>query len=106
MSGFDERGDAFENKYAHDAEMQFKATARRNKLLGVWLAPQIGQDDAAAYAKTVVIADLEEQGDQDVIKKVMADIAAAGASVTEADIRTKLIEFGAEAKTQIMSEVG
>ena len=106
MSGLDDRGDAFENKYAHDAEMQFKAMARRNKLLGVWLAPQIGEADADAYAKSVVIADLEEQGDEDVIKKVMADITAAGASLTEADIRAKLTELGAEAKTQIMNEAG
>lgn len=106
MSSFDERETAFENKFAHDAEMQFKAAARRNKLLGKWLAPQIGQDDSEAYAKSVVIADLEEQGDEDVIKKVMADIKAAGASVTEADIRAKLVELGAEAKAQVMSEVG
>ncbi len=105
MSGFDEREAAFENKYAHDAEMMFKAAARRNKLLGVWLAPQIGEDDADAYAKTVVVADLEEKGDEDVIKKVMADIKAAGASVTEADIRAKLVELAAEAKAQVMSEV-
>ncbi len=104
MSGFDERETAFENKFAHDAEMQFKAAARRNKLLGVWLAPQIGKDDADAYAKSVVVADLEEQGDEDVVKKVMADIKAAGASVSEADIRAKLAELGAEAKAQIMSE--
>ncbi len=105
MSGFDEREAAFENKYAHDAEMMFRAAARRNKLLGVWLAPQIGEDDADAYAKTVVVADLEEEGDEDVIKKVMADIKAAGASVTEADVRAKLVELAAEAKAQVMSEV-
>ena len=104
MSGFDERETAFENKFAHDAEMKFKAAARRNKLLGVWLAPQIGEENASEYAKTVVVADLEEQGDEDVIKKVMADIAAAGASISEADVRAKLLELGAEAKAQIMSE--
>lgn len=106
MSGLDERGDAFENKFAHDAEMQFKAAARRNKLLGVWLAPQIGQEDTAAYAKTVIVADLEEQGDEDVIKKVMADIKAAGAAITEAEIRAKLAELDIVAKAQIMTEVG
>ena len=105
MSGFDEREAAFENKFAHDAEMMFKAAARRNKLLGLWLAPQINQDDADAYAKTVVVADLEEKGDEDVVKKVMADIKAAGASVSEADVRAKLVKLGAEAKAQIMSEV-
>jgi len=105
MSSFDERETAFENKFAHDAEMQFKAAARRNKLLGKWLAPQIGQEDSEAYAKSVVVADLEEQGDEDVIKKVMADIKAAGVSLTEADIRAKLVELGAEAKAQVMSEI-
>lgn len=105
MSGFDERGDAFEKKFAHDAEMQFKAAARRNKLLGMWLAPQIGREDASAYANSVVVADLEELGDEDVVKKVMADIAAAGAGLSEADVRAKLAEFGVEAKDQIMSEI-
>ena len=105
MSGLDDRGEAFENKFAHDAEMMFKVLARRNKLLGLWLAPQIGQSDAEAYAKTVVVADLEEQGDEDVVKKVMADIVAADASVTEADLRAKIAELGVEAKAEIMSEV-
>ncbi|MEM7267982.1 MAG: DUF1476 domain-containing protein [Pseudomonadota bacterium] len=106
MSTFEERETAFENKYAHDAEMQFKATARRNKLLGLWLAEALGKDDAEAYAKTVVIADLEEEGDDDVVAKVMADVAAAGASVSEADVRAKLVELGAEAKEQVMNEAG
>lgn len=105
MANLDERKKAFENKYAHDAELQFKVDARRNKLLGLWLAPQIGEDDAAAYAKTVVIADLEEEGDEDVMRKVMADIAAASSSVTDADVRAKLTEFEAVAKEQIMSEL-
>ena len=105
MSGFNECEAAFENKFAHDAEMMFKAAARRNKLLGLWLAPQINQDDADTYAKTVVVADLEEKGGEDVVKKVMADIKAAGASVSEADVRAKLVELGAEAKAQIISEV-
>lgn len=105
MSSFDERQQAFEKKYAHDAEMNFKADARRNKLLGLWLAPQIGQADADAYAKAVVIADLEEEGDEDVIRKVMQDITASGAAITEQQIRDKMAELGLEAKAQIMSEV-
>lgn len=105
MSNLDERKKAFENKYAHDAEMMFKADARRNKLLGLWLAPQIGQDDAAAYAKTVVIADLEEDGVDDVVRKVMADVKAADASLTEAEIRAKILELDAVAKDQIMAEL-
>lgn len=105
MSNLDERKKAFENKYAHDAELKFKVDARRNKLLGLWLAPQIGQDDAEAYAKTVVIADLEEDGVDDVVRKVMADVAANGASVAEATVRDKMKELDAVAKEQIMSEL-
>ncbi|MEM8751777.1 MAG: DUF1476 domain-containing protein [Pseudomonadota bacterium] len=104
MTTFDDREKAFENKYAHDAEMQFKAAARRNKLLGLWLAPMLGETDADAYARTVVVADLEEEGDEDVIRKVMADIAGKGASLTEAEVRAKLAELGPEAKAQIMAE--
>lgn len=106
MSTFDERESAFENKYAHDAEMQFKADARRNKLLGLWLAPLIGAEDADAYARSVVVADLEADGYEDVIAKVMSDIQEAGANVTEAMVREKIVAFGAEAKAQIMNEVG
>ena len=78
MTTFDERENAFENLYAHDAEMQFKAEARRNKLLGLWAAEKMGltSDAADAYAKTVVIADLQEVGDEDVYRKVSADLAA------------------------------
>ncbi|MDD9922325.1 MAG: DUF1476 domain-containing protein [Boseongicola sp.] len=76
MSTFDERENAFENKFAHDAEMQFKAEARRNKLLGLWAAGLMGQDgDAAAnYAKDVVKADFEEAGDDDVFRKISGDL--------------------------------
>ncbi|MGB0928198.1 MAG: DUF1476 domain-containing protein [Pikeienuella sp.] len=105
MSSLDEREKAFENKYAHDAELKFKVDARRNKLLGMWLAPQIGQSDAEAYAKTVVMSDLEEEGVEDVVRKVMGDIATANANVSEDDIREKLTELGTVAKEQIMSEV-
>ncbi|MGB0508321.1 MAG: DUF1476 domain-containing protein [Pikeienuella sp.] len=105
MSGFDERQQAFEKKYAHDAEMNFKADARRNKLLGLWLAPQLGKDDAEAYAKSVVVADLEEEGDEDVVRKVLLDIIAAGAAITEQELRDKMAELGAEAKAQVMAEV-
>lgn len=106
MTTFDDRESAFENKYAHDAEMQFKAQARRNKLLGLWLAEKIGKEDADAYAKSVVVADLAEVGDNDVIRKVMGDIQSAGAAITEAEVRAKMVELGAVAKAQILSEVG
>ncbi|MEL6793448.1 MAG: DUF1476 domain-containing protein, partial [Pseudomonadota bacterium] len=71
MSAFDEREQAFEKKFAHDAEMQFKAAARGNKLLGLWLAGEMGIEDAEDYAKSVVISDLSEEGHEDVIRKVM-----------------------------------
>jgi len=105
MAQFDDRGDAFENKYAHDAEMQFKAEARRNKLLGLWAADLMGKtgDDAAAYAREVVKADFEEAGDEDVYRKVAGDL---GDKAEEATIRAKMVELMAEAKSQIMTEVG
>jgi hypothetical protein len=80
MTGFDERKDAFESKFAHDEALRFKATARRNKLFGLWAAEQLGKTgaDADAYAKTVVLADFEEAGDADVIRKVRQDLEAAG----------------------------
>ncbi|MEM7547316.1 MAG: DUF1476 domain-containing protein [Pseudomonadota bacterium] len=105
MSTFDDRERAFESKFAHDAEMQFKAAARRNKLLGLWLAGPLGEADPEAYARSVVVADLAEEGDEDVMRKVMADIAAKGASVTEAEVRAKLVELGAVAKEQLLNEI-
>lgn len=106
MTTFNDREKAFESKFAHDAELQFKVAARRNKLLGLWLAGPLGEADAEAYARSVVVADLQEAGDEDVMRKVMADIAAKGAAVTEADVRAKLAALEAEAKIQIMSEIG
>ncbi|MGJ8612072.1 MAG: DUF1476 domain-containing protein [Octadecabacter sp.] len=104
MSTFDNREAAFENKFAHDAEMQFKAEARRNKLVGLWAAELMGKDgDAAAeYAKDVIKADFEEAGDEDVYRKLFADV---GHLSDEATIRAKMAEFMAVAKEQLMSEV-
>jgi hypothetical protein len=101
---FDDRENAFENKFAHDAEMQFKAEARRNKLLGLWAAGLMGKsgDDAAAYAKEVVAADFQEAGDDDVLRKVAADL---GALATPDTIRARMTELMVEAKRQLMSEV-
>ncbi|GLQ34202.1 aldolase [Amylibacter marinus] len=103
MSTFDDRGDAFENKFAHDAELKFKVEARRNKLLGLWAAGLLGKvgDSADAYAVEVVKADFEEAGDEDVYRKVAGDLAD---KVSEEDIRAKMIAFMADAKTQIMNE--
>ncbi len=106
MTTFDNRENAFENMYAHDAEMQFKAEARRNKLLGLWAAQLMGLsgDAAAAYAKAVVIADLEEAGDNDVYRKVSADLSEKGAGIPEDELRRRMQELLIEAKSQIVSE--
>ncbi len=103
MSTFDDRETAFENKYAHDAEMQFKAEARRNKLLGLWAAELLGKsgDDAEAYASDVVKSDFEEAGDEDVFRKVSGDL---GGKATDQDIRAKMTELMAVAKSQLLEE--
>lgn len=103
MTTFDDRENAFENKYAHDAQMQFKAEARRNKLLGLWAAELMGKsgEDAEAYAKDVVKSDFEEAGDEDVFRKVSGDL---GGRATEADIRAKMTELMAMAKAQLLDE--
>ena len=104
MTTFDDRENAFESKFAHDAEMQFKAEARRNKLLGLWAAGLMGKsgDAAAEYAKEVVKADFEEAGDEDVYRKVAGDL---GTLADEQTIRSKMRELMAEAKAQLMNEV-
>ena len=103
MSTFDDRESAFENKYKHDEEMQFKATARSNKLLGLWAAELMGKSgaDADAYAKEVIIADFEEAGHEDVVRKVAGDLG----DLADADtIRRKLSELMVLAKQQVMKE--
>ena len=103
MSTFDDREKAFEDKFAHDAEMQFKAEARRNKLLGLWAAELLGKsgEDANAYAAEVVKADLQESGDEDVYRKVAADL---GDKADEATIRAKMRDLRAVAKDQLITE--
>jgi len=103
MSSFDKRGDAYENKFALDESQKFKAEARRNKLLGLWTAEQLGLagDEAAAYAKDVVAADFEEAGDGDVLRKVQGDLAAKGVAITEPAIRAKMDELMATAILQV-----
>ena len=103
MSTFDDRENAFEAKFAHDAEMQFKADARRNKLLGLWAAALMGKsaEEAAEYAKEVIKSDFEEAGHEDVVRKVAGDL---GDKSDEDEIRAKMAEFLATAKEQIMSE--
>ncbi|MDJ0858312.1 MAG: DUF1476 domain-containing protein [Dinoroseobacter sp.] len=103
MTTFDDREHAFEAKFAHDAEMQFKADARRNKLLGLWAAELMGKTgaDADAYAREVVKSDFEEAGHEDVYRKVSGDL---GELADEETIRGKMAELLIEAKAQIMSE--
>lgn len=103
MTTFNDRENAFENKYAHDADMQFKANARCNKLLGYWAAEKLGKtgDDAEAYAKSVVISDLEEAGHEDVMRKLVADMEGVAA---DAEIRAEMDKCRSEAKAQIFDE--
>ena len=103
MTTFDDRENAFENKFAHDEELKFKAEARRNKLLGLWAAGLMGKtgDAAANYAKDVVAEDFSEAGDEDVYRKVARDL---GALADETTIRTRMVELMVEAKRQIMEE--
>ncbi|UWQ89535.1 DUF1476 domain-containing protein [Aliisedimentitalea scapharcae] len=103
MTTFDDRESAFEAKFAHDEEMQFKAQARCNKLLGLWAAELMGKsgDDAEAYAKTVVIADFEEAGHEDVVRKITADLEG---KVTSDEIRAKRAALLPTAKDQILTE--
>lgn len=103
MTTFDDRERAFEAKYAHDAEMQFRAEARRNKLLGLWAAEIMGKTgaDADAYAKEVVKADFEEPGHEDVVRKVAGDL---GEKASAAEIRSKMAELLLVAKQQLLKE--
>ncbi|QBY01454.1 DUF1476 domain-containing protein [Rhodophyticola sp. CCM32] len=103
MTTFDDREHAFEAKFAHDAEMTFKAEARCNKLMGLWVADILGKtgDDAAAYAAEVVKSDFEEAGHEDVMRKVLADL---GDRLPEAETRAKYAELMAVAKGQLLDE--
>jgi len=104
MASMKDRENAFENKFAHDADMQFKAEARRNKLVGLWAADLMGKsgDDAAAYAKEVIKADFEEAGDEDVYRKLAGDL---GSKADEATIRAQMSAMMIEAKAQLIDEV-
>ena len=107
MTTFDKREEGFEKKFALDEEQKFKAEARRNKLLGLWAAGQLGMsgDAASAYAKEVLAASFEEVGDKDAVHKVLKDLTAKGNAVTEAQIRTKLDELLIEAIAQVKAGV-
>ena len=104
MTTFDDRERAYETKFARDEEMQFRVTARRNRLLGVWAAGQMGltAEETDAYAKAVVQADFEEAGDEDVIRKLVSDLTAAGIEIDEGAVRKAIDEKSVEARRQLM----
>lgn len=103
MTSMKDREEGFERKFAHDEELRFKATARRNKQLGLWVAEKLGKSgaEAEAYAKEVVVSDFLEAGDDDVLRKVKADLDAANAGQSEHQIRRKMDELMAVAVEQI-----
>ncbi|MDN2581331.1 DUF1476 domain-containing protein [Aquibium sp. ELW1220] len=103
MTNMNDRRDAFESKFAHDEELKFKATARRNKLLGLWAAEKLGKtgDAADAYAKEVIASDFEEAGDNDVFRKIRRDFDAAGVEQSDHQIRRTMDELLAVAAEQL-----
>ena len=105
MTTFDKREEGFEKKFAHDEELRFKATARRNKLLGLWAAEQLGKtgDDADAYAKEVVMSVFEESGDDDVLRKLRKDFDAKGVAQSDQEIRAAMNQLLEQAIAQIKS---
>ena len=106
MTTFDEREKAFEKKFEHDQEIQFKVKARRNKLLGLWAAGLLGKTgaDAEAYAKEVVLADFEKPGDSDVVHKIMKDLAAVGKPTEDHTILKQAERLLVDAKKQVMAD--
>ena len=104
MTTFDDRGRAFETKFARHEEMAFRIAARRNRLLGQWAAElmKLTPAEADSYAKTVVHADLEEAGDDDVVRKLLGDLNAAGVDADEALVRRAVEEQSVEARRQLM----
>ncbi len=107
MTTFDRREEAFEKKFAHDEELQFKASARRNKLLGLWAAEKLGRSgpDAEEYAKDVIRADFDEPGDEDVFRKIRRDFDEGGVVETDHTIRRMMSELLVTAKEQIQNEI-
>lgn len=103
MTTFNKREEGFEQKFAHDEELRFKATARRNKLLGLWAAGKLGLSgaDAEAYAKGIVMADFEEPGDNDVFRKLRKDLDDKKIAVSDIEIRKVMNELMAAAVAQI-----
>ena len=107
MTTFDDRERAFETKFAHDQDMAFRVTARRNRLMGQWAAGlmSLTQAETDAYAKAVVQADFEEAGDEDVIRKLLGDLVGAGVDMDEARIRAQLESSTVEARRQLLESM-
>ncbi|MDQ0394024.1 DUF1476 domain-containing protein [Labrys monachus] len=107
MTTFDKREEAYESKFAHDEELRFKATARRNKLLGLWAAEKLGLagEEASSYAKSVVMSDFEEIGDNDVVRKVLGDFGAAHIGISEQQIRETMFELLGQAALEVQNGV-
>jgi hypothetical protein len=105
MTTFDKREEGFEKQFAHDEELKFKATARRNKLVGLWAAEKLGLSGAEAedYAKSVVMADFEEAGDHDVLRKIRRDFDAKGVAQSDHQISRTMTEFLAKAVADIQA---
>lgn len=106
MTTFDKRQKAYESKFAHDEALKFKSEARRNKLLGLWAAELLGKDGDAAseYVREVVRSDFEEPGDEDVFRKVRGDLDAAGVSLSDEDLRDKMVELMGQAVGEVEKE--
>jgi hypothetical protein len=106
MASFEDREKGFERKFAHDEELRFRATARRNKLLGLWAAGEMGiaGDAAQAYAREVIKADLEQPGEEDVFRKIRKDFDAKGIQQSDHQIRRKMSDLMGEALGQIEAE--
>ncbi len=106
MTTFDDRERAFEAKFAHDEEMLFRITARRNRLVGEWAAALMGltKEETEAYAKAVIQADFEEAGDEDVIRKLLGDLILAGVEIDDGQIRAALGDKATEARRQYMQQ--
>lgn len=101
MSSFTDREQGFESKFAHDREQEFRALARRNRMLGEWAARRMGLDNVDDYARAVVKSEVDQPADEDVLRKVTQDLAGAGISVSAHDIQAKMDEFLAVARDQI-----
>lgn len=107
MSSFDDREGAFEKKFVLDAEQEFRVQARRNKILGLWVAGLLGKtgDEAKAYSVEVIKSDMEEAGDEDVFRKVKQDLIASGSEISDVEIRERMGVLLTEARSQIVAEV-